>query len=241
MSGHLQFHILDRVDSTNNYAMGRLREGLAEHGEVYFALEQTAGRGQRGKSWVSEPGENIMMSMVFLADTAWSGAPFIFNMAVALVCRDFLSELISEKINIKWPNDIYINDRKAGGLLIENSFRGQAWNGAVIGIGINVNQSVFSTTSNLPVSLIEITGQNHPPIALAQQLQLRIWDFLNQRPMDNKAIIAAYNQALYKKGESVWLKKEEQLFETLVLGVDEQGKLITEAGGFSHGEIEWKL
>ena len=114
------FIILPSVDSTNNYAMAQSRAGLAMHGTAYLAMEQTNGKGQRGKSWTSKPGENIMLSVVLEPKGLTIGNQFILSASVALACYDFLKKYTDpEMTRIKWPNDLYWQDRKAGGVLVE--------------------------------------------------------------------------------------------------------------------------
>lgn len=118
------FIVLPVVDSTNNYAMAQLQQGLAGHGSTYFALEQTAGRGQRGKQWLTEPAANIMMSIVVEPSRNFISSPFIFTASIALACYDFFKKYaLADSTRIKWPNDLYWQDRKAGGVLVESVVR----------------------------------------------------------------------------------------------------------------------
>ncbi len=122
------FLILNTVDSTNNYAMGIIDEGLAEHGFTVMALEQTSGKGRQGKAWISEPGKNIMCSIILSADQLRIQDQFKFLATIALTCAEFIKGVsTNSSIKIKWPNDLFINDRKAGGILIENKILGSSW------------------------------------------------------------------------------------------------------------------
>ena len=112
--------ILPVIDSTNNYAMGQATAGKAGHGTVYFTLEQTAGKGQRGKTWLATPGENIMMSVVIEPHPLKTSQQFLLSAAIALGCYDFFKNYAGDETSIKWPNDIYWRDRKAAGILIES-------------------------------------------------------------------------------------------------------------------------
>ncbi|MEI8052941.1 MAG: biotin--[acetyl-CoA-carboxylase] ligase [Bacteroidota bacterium] len=243
MKQNLVFQILNIIDSSNNYAMDVIHEGLAKPGTAYFALAQTNGKGQRNKNWHSQPGENILLSVVIQPQQEFQRFPFLFNAAVALICRQFLAQITSAKVNIKWPNDLYINDRKAGGILIENIFRGKNWNWSVIGIGINVNQTGFPDDLSNPISIKQITGKKHLPEELARQLHQNIVDFFeNTSEIDAFEIMNAYNECLYKAGKMVTLKKNEAVFETKIVKVDRDGYLITadsEERKFSFGEVEW--
>src|SRR5688572_2022740 len=164
------FTILSSVDSTNNYAMARVQAGLAQHGAAWFAHEQTAGKGQRNKHWLTNPSENILLSVVLQPFTLTASEQFLLSASVALACCDFYKNYAGEETSIKWPNDLYWRDRKAGGILIENNFRGSEWVFAIAGIGININQTSFDPALPNPVSLKQITGKNFNVIQLAREL-----------------------------------------------------------------------
>ena len=162
---------LTTIPSTNIYAMDQVHQGLALSGSCYTADFQTAGKGQHGRNWESEKGQNLLSSYVLelkqlKSGKIWTPADQIgFSAAIALGARAFFAGFAGEKTKIKKPNDIYFRDRKAGGILIENLVRGKEWTWTVIGIGMNINQSSFSTASANqiaanPISLQEITNQN---------------------------------------------------------------------------------
>jgi len=164
------FQILDSTNSTNNYAMGLIAEGKVADRFAVFSEEQTEGKGRRGKHWKSNKGENIILSIV--ADMQWLSLPrqFELSAAVALGCYDLLNKYSPAKVSIKWPNDLFINDSKAGGVLIENSIKGTLWQWAVIGIGININQTHFEELPFEPMSLKLATGNSYDPVELSKKL-----------------------------------------------------------------------
>jgi len=239
------FTILDRVDSTNNYAMGKVRAGLAAHGMAWFAREQTGGKGQRGKSWESTPGQNIALSLVLEPWQLMAADQFYLSALVSLACRDFLERYAGEETAIKWPNDIYWRDRKAGGILIENVFQGTVWKYAVVGIGININQVYFNTGLKNPVSLKQISGKDYDPILLAEELFALLIE--RTRSLDIAGFaqtLADYNTRLYARNREVRLLKDDQVFVTMVRGVNAEGQLLTkdtEERRFDFGEVEWLL
>lgn len=239
------FNVLDQVDSTNNYAMGQVHAGLAKSGMAWFATEQTTGKGQRGKNWESQPGENITLSVVFEPIKSFWSHPFLFNALIANTCRAFLSNLMDTEIKIKWPNDLYINDRKAGGILIETVYSGKSWNWAVVGIGINCNQVDFREDLKNPVSLKNITGNNYDVLTLAKDLHLLLVNTLNNLPpLPDASILSQYNEHLFRKNEKQRLRKENAVFETTIQGVNEYGELLTSDSierAFNFGEVEWVL
>lgn len=238
------FNILNSVDSTNNYAMARLHEGLATHGMAWFANEQTAGKGQRGRQWYSEPGNNILLSIVCKPAAAFISNPFFLSALVAGSCIEFLQKITGEQFYIKWPNDLYWRDRKTGGILIENKYLGESWNWAIIGIGINVNQTIFDSDLIKAVSLKEVSGKDQfDPKRLASELHEYILEKINTATeTDFAGIMARYNECLYKKEELVRLKKENAVFSTTVKGVNPFGQLLTTDSMdrvFNFGEVEW--
>ena len=172
---------LSTIDSTNIYAMAQIKEGLAKSGSCYTADFQTNGKGQHGRVWESSKGQNILCSYILELNTLdalknWTPTDQIgFSAAIALGARAFFAAYAGPETKIKKPNDIYFSDRKAGGILIENLVRGAAWTWAVIGIGMNINQSSFSSAavnrvSSNPISLQEITNKSWDVKKMQQHL-----------------------------------------------------------------------
>ncbi len=237
------FTILDTVDSTNNYAMGAIHEGLATHGKCWLAREQTAGKGQRGKSWAMEKGKNIAMSLVLEPGRLQITNQFHLSAAVALTCFEFFNTYTGSETKIKWPNDLFWRDRKAGGVLIENVLQGKNWKWAVVGIGININQTKFDTFLNKAVSLKQITGQSFNVIDLAKELHALLMKYLSGKETA-EIIMEQYNEHLYKLNNKVTLKKDGVKFDTVIKEVTPQGRLITVDAvehAFDFGEVEWIL
>ncbi|MFT3826750.1 MAG: biotin--[acetyl-CoA-carboxylase] ligase [Chitinophagaceae bacterium] len=236
--------ILPSVDSTNNYAMGQVQTGAAGHGAAWLAMEQTAGKGQRGRSWVTSFGENILFSVVLAPPAQAIGHPFLLSATVALACYDFFNIYAGDETRIKWPNDLYWRDRKAAGILIENTYRGKEWLFAIAGMGININQVRFEGSRN-PVSLRQITGKEFDVTTLVKELCLTLENRYRQLQSDTSgSILADYHKVLYKMGETVKLKKANSIFETTISGVSAAGKLLTQdtlERSFDVGEVEWVL
>ncbi|MHA4808345.1 biotin--[acetyl-CoA-carboxylase] ligase [Flavitalea flava] len=241
--GH-SFIELESVDSTNNYAMAQAHAGLAIHGTLYFAHEQWAGKGQRGRGWISQPGDNIILTALLQPVSLPVTQQFSLSVAVALACHDLFSLYSGkEETKIKWPNDLYWRDRKAGGILIENSFKGVDWLFAIAGIGININQVQFSETLRNPVSLKQITGRSFDAVKLGRDLGACL-DHRYEQLLAGGASsqLSEYNVRLYKTGKTIRLKKENAVFETVVHGVAATGELITRdtlERRFSFGQVEW--
>lgn len=256
------FTVLPVVDSTNNYAMAQVQAGKAGHGSVFMALEQTAGKGQRGKHWLSASGENIAMSIVVDPYPLNITQQQLLSFAVALACYDLFKKYAGEEnTRIKWPNDLYWQDRKAGGILIEsiigansveNGSRGKdggkaesRWKWAIIGVGININQVAFPENLVNPVSLKQITGKTWDPLELAREL-CGFLDFRFRWVVQQSAseIINEYNQVLYKIDQPIKLRKESIVFNAVLKGVNESGQLVTKDSIeriYDFGEVEWVL
>jgi len=238
------FNILDSVDSTNNYAMAKLNEGLAEHGMAWFAREQTAGKGQRGKKWQSEADNNILLSIIVKPTPAFITNPFYLSALVAATCNEFLQKITGENFFIKWPNDLFWRDRKTGGILIENKFSGDNWNWAVIGIGINVNQTMFEGDLVQATSLKQVSGKDqYEPMKLAKELHEYLLEQINICGETNfPLVLKQYNDKLYKKDKEAKLKKENAVFLTTIKAVNPFGQLLTTDKMdrvFNFGEVQW--
>lgn len=151
--------------STNSHLASIARE--CPHGTVVYTRKQTAGRGQRGNSWEAEPGKNITMSMLLRPDGLHPARQFVVSEAVSLAIVDVLTRHLPEMdVKIKWPNDIYVGDRKICGILIENSITSTGITHSIVGIGLNVNQSVFCSDAPNPVSMRQLTGEEYDLDAL---------------------------------------------------------------------------
>jgi BirA family biotin operon repressor/biotin-[acetyl-CoA-carboxylase] ligase len=166
--------------------------------------------------------------------------------AIALGTFDFFSKYAGEATKIKWPNDLYWNDRKAGGILIENIFRDKNWEWAIAGVGINVNQVDFGPGLKNPVSLKQITSKEYVLENFARELQQKILERVGQLQDSGSKnmLFGEYQKHLYKRGESVKLKKGNIVFSTTVEGVSLMGELLTKdtmERHFNFGEIEWEL
>ena len=159
---------LTSADSTNKEAQRRISD--IDNLSVLSATEQTEGRGQRGNTWSSESGKNLLFSVVLkFSDTVFEGGllpemnahdQFVISEAASLAIVDLLAENDIEA-KIKWPNDIYVNSRKICGILIENSLKGPSLSYSIIGIGLNVNQTSFDPTLPNPTSISLETGNSY--------------------------------------------------------------------------------
>lgn len=154
----MKFLLLEEVDSTNGYVA--MHSSELENLTMVIAESQTAGRGQRGNSWESAPGQNLTFTLYFEPEGIVAREQFSISEGVALACVDFLaSEGIAAKV--KWPNDIYVGDRKISGILIEHALLGAKISHSRIGVGLNVNQQAFRSDAPNPVSMWQVANQKY--------------------------------------------------------------------------------
>jgi BirA family biotin operon repressor/biotin-[acetyl-CoA-carboxylase] ligase len=215
-------------------------------------MQQTQGKGQRGKQWKGGNGENIAISIVIAPSVLGISQQFALSAAVAVGTHQFFSSYAGEETSIKWPNDIYWRDRKAAGILIENVIGQQRvgseaayWKNAVAGIGANINQTQFDLSLNNPVSLKQITGKQFDCSTLAKQLHQSVIAKVDEVLSGNfTEIYIYYNEHLYKKNNRVILRKNTIEFETLIQSVSTTGQLLTTDiidNQFTFGEVEWVI
>lgn len=138
----------DSVTSTNDIAS----KGNYPEGTIIVAHSQSEGRGQRGNRWVSRPGDNLTFSLVVEPTHIHVGEQFVISMIASLASADAIRQAGVECM-VKWPNDLYVDNRKVGGILIEHSLQGEYLTESVIGIGINIKQTEFDPSLPNPVSL----------------------------------------------------------------------------------------
>ena len=241
-SAEKKFQILEleTVESTNDHAMQLIRENKAQDGLVVLAKHQTSGKGQRGKVWKDEAGESINCSLIIQPGRYSITQPFHLVALTACALRKVIEATVRQSVQIKWPNDIYIDGKKAAGILIESITRGAEWQWAVIGFGINVNQKEFSADIPNAVSLKQISGRDYDIKRLTEDCLNFILRKLEQKSFED--IHASYNKHLYKKDQKVSLQYNEQLINAQLAGVDESGRLLLDGSHhapFKIGEVHW--
>ncbi|MGZ3922747.1 MAG: biotin--[acetyl-CoA-carboxylase] ligase [Flavisolibacter sp.] len=230
------------VESTNNYAMGLARAAMAQHGAVVFTHEQTKGKGQRSKVWESAKHLNLALSALVEPEALHALPQFSLSMAAAVASHQLVSNFIKDDVTIKWPNDIYWRDRKAAGILIENIWQAGKWKFAVIGIGLNVNQTDFGELGNRAVSLKQITGKEFELLNLAKELCAILDEKYRLLSSSPSLIAEQYKSYLYKLHQPVKLKKGRRVFEATFIDVNAKGQMVVENGveeSFSVGDVEW--
>ena len=193
---------LAETESTNSSALEMLSKDRPEEGLVIITDHQTKGKGTDTNTWESEKGKNLTFSLI-LYPAFGADQQFILNKAISLGIYDFLvDELPGKKISIKWPNDIYIGDKKACGILIQNSVMGNKLDYVVVGIGLNVNQTLFISDAPNPVSMKITTGKEYNLDEILQKLLQSIFNrYAQVKPETSKRIENEYQKALYRLNE----------------------------------------
>lgn len=196
---------VEEASSTNSLLAERCAE--LPHGAVIAARRQTAGRGQRGNSWESEPGANLTFSMLLRPTAIAAVAQFELSMIVALGVCDALEAAGGRPFRVKWPNDIYVGDKKICGILIENSLEGRRIGRSIAGIGINVNQREFLSDAPNPVSLTNLTGRMYELEPLLDAVCTAILDRMEvyEASPDPEKLTAEYCSRLWRgEGFHLW-------------------------------------
>ncbi len=219
---------LDTVDSTNNYAAEELLTKSLKEGTVFAADCQESGRGQGNSSWESAKGLNLTFSVILYPQQVEIVRQFSISQAISLGMWDFLNPLV-DQVFIKWPNDIYVGNKKIGGVLIETAIQGGKFSRAIVGIGLNVNQELFVSEAPNPISLKKITGKNYDLSQMLKGLCDRLekrYEALNRG--DLNTIQTDYEAQLYMKDKWATYHTEGSDFLGKIRGVDNDGKLLIE-------------
>ncbi|MDP4183883.1 MAG: biotin--[acetyl-CoA-carboxylase] ligase [Bacteroidota bacterium] len=221
--------MLGSIDSTNNYANRQIAEHEVVEGTVFLAEYQTTGKGQQYNSWESERGKNLTFSLVLYPDFVEIMKQFMISKVVTLGISDFLIKNGIKEVAIKWPNDIYVGDKKIAGILIENTIQGPVLAASVIGIGLNVNQEIFISPAPNPVSMKMLTGLAYDLEESLDQLLKSIMNWYNVLQSNGQKVIdEAFESRMYRYGTWSGYHCETGYFEGKILGVDEIGRLLIE-------------
>jgi BirA family biotin operon repressor/biotin-[acetyl-CoA-carboxylase] ligase len=217
-----------------------LREKELTEGTVIRAGFQTAGKGQQGNRWESERDKNLLFSIILFPSSVEPDEQFLISMTISLGICDYLKQFLSN-VTIKWPNDIYVNNNKLAGILIENSLIGHYIESSVAGIGININQETFSQEIPNPVSVKIITGKEHDTDLFLRELLSRLDKRYKQLLYgDRDQIRNEYFSNLYRAGEWHYYKSEGKLFKGKIASVSTSGILTMEQEEKQFGEFSFK-
>ena len=235
-------YFLPQCHSTNDELLSLARQSNEPEGTVLYTNDQTRGKGQRGNIWLAEPGKNILMSILLRPKQISPSDQYYLNLIAGLALVDSLKEYNVQQLSLKWPNDIYIGEKKAGGVLIENNLRSNRLEYAVLGIGLNVNQQAFSLKKATSLFL-EINREiNCDNLIDSILFYIENW-YLKLKAGDLQNILSSYQSLLFWRGELHRYKSEEGEFDGEIVGINNSGDLAVNCSGelktFKIKEIEF--
>jgi len=238
---------IETLPSTNTHAALILRSEKLREGTIIRAGFQSGGRGQTGNKWESEADKNLLISIILYPESINPSDQFMISMAISLGICDLLDKYIPGS-KIKWPNDIYVNNDKIAGILIESTIMGSQIESCVAGIGLNVNQTIFLSNAPNPVSLSMLTGKEFNTNELLQDLSATLDKRYKQLlTEDFETIMAEYTGRLYKINQ--WSDYQDKIgvFEGRIISVQENGLIKIEkkknclVSEYSFKELEFIL
>lgn len=215
------------IDSTSLYIRRLLQHGKLEDFTTVVAQEQLKGQGQRGTTWQSEAGKNLLVTVLKNFESLPVTQHFGLNICVSRALYDVLKSLEIPDVSVKWPNDLMSGTSKVCGILIENIVQGHSIKQAIIGIGLNVNQTTFPHLERV-ASLHTVTGQYFEVEELLHKLRERLRYYLLE--MEGKTVaqlLPPYEALLFRKGVfSDFREAGGQVFKGYIRGVSPAGKLV---------------
>ncbi len=222
----MQISKLDATGSTNKHLKELLGKQELTDYSVISAIKQSCGKGQRGAYWEAEPGKNLTFSMLKMNIGLPVLDSFWINVYVSMALYKVLRALKVPGLKIKWPNDIMAGDKKLGGILIENSVMGSTINNAIIGVGLNINQTIYQKAPNA-VSLKMLFGQSYDLDALMQTFAKALQEQLQILPNRDTVVWRNFETHLYQKGVlHKFYGTEGNTFTARIIGVCENGSLL---------------
>ena len=220
-----QYHHFDQIDSTNAYLQRQQSERDIRNW-VVSADEQTAGKGMGNNGWESEVGKNLTFSLAVDMGFLPAERQFLLSKAVPLGIIEVLDDILpSEKLSIKWPNDIYYENHKLAGILINSTIKANMMDVSIIGIGLNVNQTQFQNWPTHPISLKMITGKDYDLQPLMEQIAEHIIIKVELLKSNPTAIERAYLKRLFRYQTWADYEVDGKALRLFMTGIDAFGRL----------------
>lgn len=222
----LKYYHFDQLDSTNAY-LQRMQSEHDIRNWVVSADEQTAGKGMGSNGWESERGKNLTFSMAVDMGFLPAERQFLLSEAVALGIIEVLDKMLPpEKLSIKWPNDIYYENCKLAGILINSTIKANMMDTSIVGIGLNVNQMQFQDWPTHPISLKMATGKTYDLQPLLEQIAERILKKVELLKSDPAAIEQSYLKRLFRYQTWADYEVEGKVRRLFMTGIDPFGRLM---------------
>ena len=218
---------LTETESTNLYVRSAVSDA---HAALITTDYQTAGRGQRGNTWESEPGKNLLFTLSLPTKGIAASQQFALCELISVALCDILSEY-TDDIRIKWPNDIYYKDHKICGILIEHDLEGTQLTRSLIGVGLNVNQAHFVSDAPNPISLCQILGHEVEREALLKGVInhfMELYAQLTSSMLSRATLHEHYTTLLYRRDMSATYRDTQGLFTATLRDVAPDGRLLLE-------------
>ena len=240
----IKWHRSDSIGSTNTY-LRDLKGGDPEYDyEVAVADFQTAGRGQKGNTWESEQGKNLLFSILAHPRNIKVQEQFYISEAIALTVSDSVIAALgpeySDGVSVKWSNDVYWKDFKMAGILIENTLQGDRILDTVAGVGLDVNQEVFLSDAPNPISLKNITGRDFDRDAILNDIVQRFIGYMERTEQERPEADRLYRERLYRREGFHKFRDENGIFEARIEGIRPDGCLMLQTLDGEHRVYEFK-
>jgi BirA family biotin operon repressor/biotin-[acetyl-CoA-carboxylase] ligase len=240
----IKWHRSDSIGSTNTY-LRDLKGGDPEYDyEVAVADFQTAGRGQKGNTWESEQGKNLLFSILAHPLNIKVQEQFYISEAIALAVSDSAIAAIgpefASEVSVKWSNDVYWKDFKMAGILIENTLQGDRILDTVAGVGLDVNQEVFLSDAPNPISLKNITGRDFDRDAILNDIVQRFIIYMERTEQERPEVDSLYRERLYRREGYHKFRDENGIFEACIEGIRPDGCLMLQTLDVEHRIYEFK-
>jgi len=234
-----------KIKSTNISLARMLKKADLEEGYLIYTDEQTGGVGQRNTFWESQPRKNLLFSFVIRPNKLELQKQFYLSIIVSLALVDLLKkQLPSSEVKIKWPNDIFVDDRKIAGVLIENAIQGSRFEWVIIGVGLNVNQESFNIENHYPISLKMILNKGFNRKHLLAEFEVlfaKRYDQLNNEEFEE--LLSEYLNIMYRRDQWCTYYSKGIQFQGTILGIDQYGFLRMETSSgektFDVKEVEY--
>ena len=222
----LKYVHLEQIDSTNAYLQRKQMECDIRNW-VVSANEQTAGKGMGNNGWESEVGKNLTFSLALDVSFLPAEQQFLLSEAVPLGIMEVLDGILpAEKLSIKWPNDIFYENRKLAGILINSTIKANMMDISIIGIGLNINQMQFQDWPTHPISLQQITGKEYDLQPLLEQIAESIYNKVEILKTNPTAIEEDYLQRLYRYRTWAEYEVDGKVLRLFMTGIDTFGRLM---------------
>ena len=240
----IKWHKSDSIGSTNTYLRELNGGDPAYDYEVAVASFQTAGRGQKGNTWESEAGKNLLFSILAHPQGIKVQEQFYISEAIALAVSDsviaFIGAEYADSVSVKWSNDVYWKDFKMAGILIENTLQGSSILDTVAGVGLDVNQEVFVSDAPNPISLKNITGREFDLDALLADIVERFIGYMELTADKRHEVDSLYRSRLFRREGYHKFRDENGIFEACIEGIRPDGCLMLQTRSGEHRVYEFK-